>query len=84
VNVLSVDGAALTVDDMAGTFELRVEAAPASAMPREFVTGVARLYAMRTAKRPGDADEVGGTLNLSASILRSGAGEALRAIRRIG
>ena len=39
---------------------------------------------MRTVRRPGDTDEGGGTVNLSAGIMRSGAGEALRAIRRIG
>ena len=70
-----------------GDYRLSVLATPADPMPGAFVEGCARLYAMRTTMRPVEFGTDGATIgsfNLSAALLRSGAGEVLRTIRRIG
>ena len=69
-----------------GEYRLTVTATPDAAMPAPFVEGVSRLYAMRTTARPVDNTDggTGATFNLSAALLRSGAGEVLRQLRRIG
>ena len=69
-----------------GDFRVSCTATPADPMPTAFVEGVSRLYAMRTTARPVDNTDggTGATFNLSAALLRSGAGEVLRGIRRLG
>ena len=68
-----------------GDYRVTVTATPAAVMPGAFVEGVSRLYALRTTMRPtfdGDGGS-GAPMNLSAALLRSGAGEVLRTIRRL-
>ena len=68
-----------------GDYRIEVTATPPDTMPGAFVEGVSRLYAMRTTARPVAAEDAGGApFNLSSALLRSGAGEVLRSIRRLG
>lgn len=70
--------------DYPGEFEFAATATPRTEMPGAFVEAVARLYAMRTTTRPGDADSLtGAQFNLSNALFRSGASELLASIRSI-
>ena len=68
-----------------GDFRVACTATPADTMPTVFIEGCSRLYAMRTTARPVDNTDggTGATFNLSAALLRSGAAEVLRSIRRM-
>ena len=67
----------------AGDYEFTAEATPAEDMPHQFIEACGRLYAYRTTRRPGDAGELSDVVNLSAAVIRSGAGEVLLGIRRL-
>ena len=79
---LRAAGRVVLEDFHPGDYRVTVTATPAAVMPTAFVEGVSRLYALRTTMRPtyeGD-DASGAPMNLSAALLRSGAGEILRTI----
>ena len=82
---LRAGGRVVLEDFRAGDYRLAATATPAVVMPTAFIEATARLYAARTTARPVDNTEggTGATFNLSGMLLRSGAAEVLRQLRRI-
>ena len=68
-----------------GTYRITANVSSPAAVPDEVTEGVARVWAIRETLQPGD-QEMGGdggqVLNLAGAVLRSGAGEVLRHLRR--
>ena len=82
---LRAAGRVVLEDFRPGDYRVTVTATPAAVMPGAFVEGCSRLYSLRTTMRPTYEGEgaSGAPMNLSAALLRSGAGEILRTIRRL-
>ena len=61
----------------AGWYRVRCSLLPAAPPPDPIGEAIGRCFAMREQMRPGDKTLDGTAVNLSASIIRSGAGEVL-------
>ena len=81
----ALPGGRVTVDQD-GTYRVIAELTPPATTPEEAVEALARLWAIREQFRPGDfreaVDIAGATAQLGGAIMKSGAAEILRTLKR--
>ena len=68
-----------------GAYRITATVSSPAILPPEVTEAVGRIWAIRENTRPGDTDlggDGGQLLNLAGAVLRSGAGEVLRHLRR--
>ena len=66
-----------------GTYRLSAMVSGPVTPPAEGVEAVARIWAFRENQRPGDTDAGDVPINLSGSVVRSGAAECVRHLRGV-